>query len=255
VLLVAAFVLANCRFGYERVDAERPGGGGTSGGPGATSGGAGATNGGSTTPTAGSASAGAGQDQVGGGGGTPPLGGSAGAAGTTEVVGGAGGNPDMGTGGEGGAAGAQSASGCMTTPSCTCAQLPQRSYWFCENALNFVDAEAHCETQSMHLARVETQVENDFLGFTARALAVFDVDGFALIGANDRAVAGEWRWLDGTLFWQGGPGGAAVGGQFAPWAASSPSNTGIQECAGLTDAGEWRVRSCTALVPFICEAP
>jgi hypothetical protein len=107
----------------------------------------------------------------------------------------------------------------------------------------------------MHLVSIDTQDENDFLGSTGATFLVFALNGFAFIGANDQAVAGEWRWVDGTLFWQGGAAGVAVADEFSHWAASSPSNSGIQQCAGLLDTGEWQVRSCTALVPFICEAP
>ncbi len=130
-----------------------------------------------------------------------------------------------------------------------------RSYWFCKNALNWSAAEAHCQTQAMHLTRIDAEAENAFVVATAQAQGVFDLNGFALIGANDRALAGEWRWGDGTLFWQGGPTGSAVGGQFAKWAASSPSVNGVQQCAGLLQASDWQVRSCTAVVPFICQGP
>lgn len=52
------------------------------------------------------------------------------------------------------------------------------------------------------------------------------VDGW--IGANDRAVEGEWRWADGpeagVLFWEGGPSGTVTG--FASWNVGEPNNVG-----------------------------
>ena len=53
----------------------------------------------------------------------------------------------------------------------------------------------------MHLVRIDSQLENDFLLSLGASSGVFELNGFAQIGANDRAVAGEWRWIDGELFW------------------------------------------------------
>lgn len=144
---------------------------------------------------------------------------------------------------------------CAEQAACSCASLDGHSYWFCKTTLNWSDAEAACETQSMHLARIDSQIENDFLVSTGGPFGVFALNGFAQMGANDLELAGEWRWVDGTLFWQGGPTGAAVDGLFSNWLASSPSSSGVQQCSGILSSGKWQVRSCTALVPFICEAP
>lgn len=185
------------------------------------------------------------------------AGGQASSAGGTQA--GSGGAITMGTGGDGsagdGAAGSANAPACTTTSDCACASFQGHDYWFCKPLLNFVAAEQHCETQSMHLVRIDSAPENDFLVATGTTGGVFVNNGFAQIGANDRAVGGEWRWLDGTLFWQGGSGGTAVGGAFTQWLASSPSSQGAQQCSGLLDTGKWQDRSCTALNSFICEAP
>lgn len=236
-----ALYVVSCRYGYQELDGAAS--------TGATGGVAGASSGGNDTPSAGAVQTNGGQNQAGEtlGGGNPSEGGqSPGAAGQSSATAGA---------AEAGAAGATHATGCTNTPDCDCATFSGHAYWFCRSALEQTDAEAHCETQAMHLVRVDTQAENDFLGTTGAASSVFTLNGFALIGANDQAVAGEWRWRDGTLFWQGGPAGSAVDGLFSKWTASSPSSSGIQQCAGLLDTGLWQVRSCTAVVPFICEAP
>jgi hypothetical protein len=225
--VVVAFSLASCRYGYQELD--NPSMAGST-----TGGWAGASSRGGDMPSAGTVQAAGGEAQVSGAGGTPG-GQAAGTAGAGE-------------------AGAGGAVGCTSTLDCSCATLSGHGYWFCRNALNWLDAEAYCETQSMHLVSIDTQAENDFLGRTGATFSVFALNGFAFIGANDQAVAGEWRWVDGTLFWQGGSAGVAVADKFSQWAASSPSDSGIQQCAGLLDTGEWQVRSCTAVVPFICEA-
>ena len=143
----------------------------------------------------------------------------------------------------------------MTTPDCSCASNAGHDYWFCTAAKAWDAAEAHCQTQAMHLVRIDSQLENDFLVSTGFVSGVFNLNGFAQIGANDRAVAGEWRWVDGEQFWQGGANGAPVGGLFSNWLILSPSSSGVQECTGLLATGNWQVRSCTAVVPFICESP
>jgi len=107
----------------------------------------------------------------------------------------------------------------------------------------------------MHLVRIDSKAEGDFLIQEGTPRMVFSSDGFALIGASDQALAGEWRWVDGTLFWQGGSAGAAVGGLYANWFAASPSASGAKQCAGTLISGSWQDRSCTALEPFICEGP
>jgi hypothetical protein len=66
-----------------------------------------------------------------------------------------------------------------------------------------------------HLATITSAEENEFLR-QARMLGPF------WIGASDRDVEGEWRWVvgpeAGTLFWLGGPDGEAVG--YANWVGS-----------------------------------
>jgi len=165
----------------------------------------------------------------------------------------------LGDGGAAGAAGAAGAGGnppaCAATADCSCASLQGHSYWFCANLANYATAEAQCETQAMHLVRIDSKAEGDFLTREGTPRMVFSSDGFALIGASDQAQAGQWRWVDGTLFWQGGGAGAAVGGLYANWFTASPSASGAKQCAGILILGSWQDRSCTALESFICEGP
>ncbi len=53
------------------------------------------------------------------------------------------------------------------------------------------------------------------------------------VGGSDAAVEGEWRWQDGTQFWQGNFGGSAVGGMYNNWGAGEPNDAGGDE-DGLT---------------------
>ena len=240
--LVASYLLAiSCRVGYEEQSSTDAAGA-------TTNSGAGSPNGGAGSPNTGGSASGAGEGPVGGSipvppGGMPATGGAA-------LGGGASG--DAGSGEAGGAG--PTTPECATTPECSCAAHAGHAYWFCTGALEWEAAETHCETQAMQLVRIDSQQENDFLVSAGTQSDVFALNGFAQIGANDRAVAGEWRWVDGEQFWQGGASGAAVGDLFSNWLATSPSASGVQQCSGLLDTGKWQVRSCTAIVPFICES-
>jgi hypothetical protein len=164
------------------------------------------------------------------------------------VGGGSGSGGTDGNGGSGGAA-------CASTIDCTCQEFQGHDYWFCANSTNWEEAEAQCSLANMSLVRIDSQAENDFLVDRGPALGVFNVNGFAQIGANDQAVDGEWRWTDGTQLWAGDATGSPVDAAFANWIAGSPSAGGIKNCSGILLLGNWQDRSCTALVPSICESP
>lgn len=74
-----------------------------------------------------------------------------------------------------------------------------------------------------YLVTLSSQEEADFAGAQA--------GGFGWIGATDAAVEGQWRWVtgpeSGTLFWQGGPNGTAIG--YANWNGGEPNDYGAGE--------------------------
>jgi hypothetical protein len=184
--------------------------------------------------------------------------GAASAAGSSGTLGGAAGEGPAAEGGAGASSGSGGSGGvpdCQPTAECSCEERQGHAYWFCTTALTWTQAEAHCETAGMQLVRVDSQAENDFLVDRGTASGVFDLNGFAQIGANDQAVPGEWRWVDGTQLWSGDATGSAVNGAFSNWLMGSPSVGGVKNCAGILLLGTWQERSCTAVVPFICESP
>lgn len=90
-----------------------------------------------------------------------------------------------------------------------------------QNALN--DAESMSfRRRAGHLATITSQTEQDFLAESFGNL------GGLWIGASDRAVEGEWRWMagpeTGELFWLGNSSGQAV--TYAAWSGSEPNNLG-----------------------------
>jgi hypothetical protein len=162
-------------------------------------------------------------------------------------------------GGEGGSSlGTGGSAACQDTADCSCEVSSGHTYWFCLTSLNFSNAEAHCETQGLQLARIGSQSENDFLLTAATQHGLLAVNGFVQIGATDLAVTGEWRWRDGTQFWQGDGSGSPVAGLYSNWLSPSPvsgESDGNKHCAGMLADGTWQNRSCTAYSPAICRTP
>ncbi len=57
-------------------------------------------------------------------------------------------------------------------------------------------------------------------------------------------------WVDGTLFWTGGPTGAAVGGLYTHWLPGQPSDlggTGVGDCAFVETTGGWQDDVCDSV--------
>ena len=107
----------------------------------------------------------------------------------------------------------------------------------------------------MRLARIDDAAENAWILSIAFA-NVTDVSSeyWPWIGGTDLSVVGEWRWIDGRLFWLGGSNGAAQGGLYENWAAGSPTSSGAAtDCAILQHAGYWTDYDCARLEPYVCE--
>jgi len=235
LFVVAGLSFLSCRLGYEELplantsgaagNPEVPGGGSAGEGAGA----AGSSAGGAPSQDGGEAS------RAGGAGGDGAGGESAGAP--------------------AGIGGAPTFEGCEPTADCTCSEHEGRSYRVCALVGTSGDAQASCQAEGMTLARIDSQAENDFFLAATEALRPLAPGGFILLGASDEAVEGEWRWHDGTQFWQGAANGLPVDGLYSNWATASPSTNGVKACAGMLSDGTWQDRSCTAVVPFVCESP
>lgn len=250
-LLSGAFVA--CRFGYE-LEAVGSGtaGGGAAGAPVDTAGSDGTTTGGTGTSPAGGAPPEAGQSTVDGGG--------------ADVSGSA------GTGGSGGciATGAEVCDGrdndctgsvddgnvCAT--GCEGHEQAGHGYMFCTTPLTWTEAESACEAQGFQLVRVDDAAELTWLlGICFAAAGSNNTASiWPWLGANDLAVDGEWRWADGTQFWQGTQTGGPVDNLYNHWAQGQPVSK--DSCGAMQNNGSdslWSAQPCTSLHPYTCESP
>ncbi len=106
--------------------------------------------------------------------------------------------------------------------------------------------------QQGYLATITDQVENDFV-----YEAIDEQTGW--IGANDIADEGQWYWRtgpeSGTQFWNGGPNGSPVGGQYSNWEpGEEPNNSdGNENCGQFWNEGYWNDIPCDTTRPFVVE--
>ena len=90
-----------------------------------------------------------------------------------------------------------------------------------------------------YLATITSAAENAFI------FANLNPGGANMwLGGSDAAVEGEWRWTvgpeAGTQFWQGGTGGATVGGNYTNWQpGSEPNNYGNEDHVLMQGGGYW----------------
>jgi hypothetical protein len=129
-------------------------------------------------------------------------------------------------------------------------------YAFCSNAVDHATAAASCEALGMLLVRIDDAAEKDWLhGICFAAVGTDNVSAvWPWIGASDEAVAGEWRWADGTQFWQGSQTGSPVAGLYANWAAGQPASK--DSCGAMQNNpvdSFWSAQPCSSPHPYTCE--
>ena len=171
--------------------------------------------------------------------------GNGGSGGTTGGGGTGGAGGKAGSGGMAGAGGA--ASGTTTSPdaSCSCLVFGGHDYWFCTTFLTFAAAENKCKARGMHLPKVESQAEDDFLYNTG----LEKVMGEYYLGGTDATVQDTWTWLAGGTFWTGVANGTASG--YVHWGSNEPNASG--DCLVVQSNDVWDDRICTDGRKYICE--
>jgi hypothetical protein len=178
------------------------------------------------------------------GGAEPQAGGTsnAGEAGSPGAAAGSAG--DAGMAGAGG--GAAECSSPAPDVSCACEVHGAHDYWFCATYLSFSAGENKCKSVGMHLPKLETQAEDDWLFSTAASRSF----GEYYLGSTDAATPDEWSWLAGGKFWSGVADGTALA--YTHWSANEPNASG--DCLVVQANGPWDDRGCTDQRLYVCEA-
>ena len=98
----------------------------------------------------------------------------------------------------------------------------------------WTDAMQECEEKDGHLVIITSQDEESFLEELIEDNRDGDIFHYWL-GATDEEEEGTWEWLDGEVFWRGGPasqGGYCVGGMYENWLPTQPNNSVKESNAG-----------------------
>jgi len=232
------------------------GNGGTGGSAGGTTGSAGASAGTGST-------GGAGRAESGGAGGDAGRSGSAGAGGGVGCIP----SKEVCDGLDNNCNGSKDES--PACPSgCTGFALAGHGYMYCSTLGDVASAKLRCDQQGMHLAWIESAVENAALSSAVVTVANRPYNGGnqagPFIGGTDAATEGTWLWGNGTSFWVGGLKGGPVGSAYSNWAHDEPNDnaTGGEDCIefllengtiGLQ--GQWNDVPCTSnpIYETLCE--
>src|SRR3954464_10985088 len=151
-------------------------------------------------------------------------------------------------------AGGQDDGGSEPLPTCSSFAQAPSTYVVCSKPLDFEAATFDCMRRGATLAAIGTAPENEFVATNAGNVVN---DDLWLGGTRDDAHV--WRWPDGTIFWRGGPDGAAEGPSFASWFPGEPNDsstvtTDPERCLALRfNRTDWNDRACSLELPYVCE--
>lgn len=120
-------------------------------------------------------------------------------------------------------------------------------YLFVNEPRQWPAAREYCARYGYHLATIEDETENTWIGNTIYARGT---EGFCWwTGLNDRASPGTWVWDDGSS------------ASFRSWAPGEPT-MGPEQCGcvwrvGTMKPGSWNDAACETATPqpFVCESP
>lgn len=121
-------------------------------------------------------------------------------------------------------------------------------YLFCEDSLDWNEAEADCEYFGGHLLTISTEEENDWAVSVALDLDFGDGGYPAWIGLHDQDEEGVFSWTSGeavdlSLWFAGGDGEPNDGGR----------DDLTEDCTAFVPDGSWNDLPCEELRPYVCE--
>jgi len=138
---------------------------------------------------------------------------------------------------------------------CVGATFEGVGYMFCYSTAQqrtWKEAETDCEAHKMHLARVDSAMQNSFIRKTA--LDVNFSDNIWL-GGSDAAVEGRWVWIDDAQFWMGNFNGRPIDGLFTAWDMGQPNSaSGQEDCLAMwANTTMWHDSTCGTHEAYMCQ--
>ncbi len=130
---------------------------------------------------------------------------------------------------------------------CNGSTLNGVSYMACTTSSSFDQAELRCQAQRMHLVKIDSASENNYVVQLAQALG-----SYVWIGGSNRAQVSTYAWPDGSVFYTDG---AAVTGVYQNFGPDQPAADATRSCVQIHDdaAGFWLNGHCADAEQFICE--
>ncbi|XP_049622188.1 asialoglycoprotein receptor 1-like [Suncus etruscus] len=113
-------------------------------------------------------------------------------------------------------------------------------YWFSHTGQSWLEADTYCKLENAHLVVIGSIEEQQFVQQHMGSMKTW-------IGLTDQN--GPWRWVDGTDYEKG----------FKNWRPEQPDNWyghglgGGEDCAHLTENGQWNDDHCPRPYRWVCE--
>ncbi len=121
------------------------------------------------------------------------------------------------------------------------------AYLFCTAGTTWDEARTSCVEVGYDLGVLDSSAEQTWV-WTQTSARVSN-DWWS--GLTDRAVDGDYTWVDGTTVWTGGRWGAAVG--YTYFRDGYPDGSGPCVELDLETTGAWNDTPCDQVNPFVCE--
>ena len=130
---------------------------------------------------------------------------------------------------------------------CTGSTLNGVSYMACTTSSSFDQAEVRCQAQRMHLVKIASASQNDYVVQLAQTLG-----SYVWVGGSNRGDVSSFAWPDGAAFYRNG---APLAGVYEHFGPNQPSSDASLDCVQIHDdaSGFWLTARCADAEQFICE--